>query len=126
MSDIQTINGSVLLDSDPTNLTLPLGLFRTDAGMTSASKSLAQINMLGAGLNSLQGVISFTTANSGAPNTAPAERMRIDVTGNVGIGAASPAVKLAVGGNGANMNSNTDMWIENNLCVQGADLLSIS
>jgi len=126
MSDIQTINGSVLLNSDPTNLTLPLGVFRTDAGMASTSKSLAQINMFGAGLNSLQGVLSFTTANSGAPNTAPSERMRIDVTGNVGIGATSPAVKLAVGGNGANVNSTTDMWVENNLCVQGADTLTIS
>jgi hypothetical protein len=44
--------------------------------------------------------------------------------GNVGIGASaiSPAVKLAIGGNGANVY-NTDAWIENNIHVQGNETL---
>lgn len=46
------------------------------------------------------------------------ERMRILSGGNVGIGATAPAVKLAVGGNGVNVGS-TDLWVENNLHVQG-------
>jgi hypothetical protein len=42
--------------------------------------------------------------------------------GNVGIGTSAPAVKLAIGGNGANIY-NTDTWIENNIHVQGNETL---
>ncbi|HWN11607.1 MAG TPA: hypothetical protein VNO50_20435 [Pyrinomonadaceae bacterium] len=43
--------------------------------------------------------------------------------GNIGIGATAPAVKLAIGGNGANITF-TDAWIENNLHVQGNETLA--
>ncbi len=39
-----------------------------------------------------KGALTFSTAN----NAAPAERMRIDNTGNVGIGTTSPGAKLAI------------------------------
>ncbi len=43
--------------------------------------------------------------------------------GNVGIGTASPSVRLSIGGTGANVYS-TDAWIENNMHVQGNETLT--
>ncbi len=43
--------------------------------------------------------------------------------GNVGIGTASPQVKLAVNGSGTNVYA-TDAWIENNMHVQGNETLN--
>jgi hypothetical protein len=43
--------------------------------------------------------------------------------GNVGIGTASPSVKLSIGGPGTNVYG-TDAWIENNLHVQGNEALT--
>ncbi|MFZ2385654.1 MAG: hypothetical protein WBE75_05560 [Candidatus Omnitrophota bacterium] len=43
--------------------------------------------------------------------------------GNVGIGTASPQVKLAVNGSGTNVYA-TDAWIENNMHVQGNEALN--
>lgn len=51
------------------------------------------------------------------------EKMRILAGGNVGIGATAPAAKLAVGGNGVNVYS-TDLWVENNLHVQGNEAMA--
>ncbi len=51
------------------------------------------------------------------------KRVRITGAGNVGIGATAPAVKLAVNGNGTDVYS-TDAWIENNMHVQGNEVLS--
>ena len=43
--------------------------------------------------------------------------------GNVGVGTLNPSVKLTVGGAGANVFY-TDMWVENNLHVQGPEALA--
>ncbi len=43
--------------------------------------------------------------------------------GNVGIGTASPSVRLSIGGTGANVYG-TDAWIENNMHVQGNETLA--
>jgi hypothetical protein len=43
--------------------------------------------------------------------------------GNVGIGTASPSVRLSIGGTGANVYA-TDAWIENNMHVQGNETLT--
>lgn len=52
--------------------------------------------------------------------TSNITRMSILSGGNVGIGATNPSMKLSVGGNGPSSGfSTTDMWIENNLHVQG-------
>lgn len=60
-------------------------------------------------LNSMPGRLTFNTSADGS--VAPTERMRIDstgattFTGNVGMGASVPAVKLEVAGN------NTNTWL---------------
>lgn len=41
----------------------------------------------------------------------------------MGIGATAPAVRLSVGGNGTNVYA-TDMWVENNIHVQGNETLN--
>jgi hypothetical protein len=47
----------------------------------------------------------------------------MNATGNVGVGTSTPAVKLAVSGAGTNVYS-TDAWIENNMHVQGNEVIS--
>lgn len=56
-------------------------------------------------------------------NPWTAEVFRVTQAGNVGIGTTAPAVKLAVGGAGANIYG-TDIWTENNIHVQGNETLS--
>jgi len=65
----------------------------TNGVITNASRSAAFINVNGADGGSS---IEFTTAS--ANNTQPSERMRIDASGNVGIGESNPK---APGGSGA-------------------------
>ena len=120
MSDIQTLNGSVLLNTDPASPGTALSLSRTDAAMTSQAKSLAQISMSSAGANNFQGVMTFSTTSANAAGDVPAERMRIHANGNIGIGASNPGVQFAVGGNGGPVYG-TGMWVEYNLHVQGIE-----
>jgi hypothetical protein len=54
--------------------------------------------------------------------TNATERIRITAAGLVGIGATAPAVRLAIGGNGVNAYA-TDVWVENNMHVQGNETL---
>lgn len=66
------------------------------------------------------GFMVFRTGDGGA--IPDADRMIITTAGNVGIATAAPAVRFAVGGNGANIYG-TDAWIENNLHVQGNETM---
>ena len=54
--------------------------------------------------------------------TSNAVRMSILSGGNIGINATNPQVRLAINGNGANIY-NTDLWVENNIHVQGNEAL---
>ncbi|MEN2993627.1 MAG: hypothetical protein ABDH91_08775, partial [Bacteroidia bacterium] len=45
-------------------------------------------------------------------------------SGNIGIGVVNPQVRLAVGGEGTNVYA-TDVWVENNLHVQGNEGLTV-
>lgn len=94
MPDFPTFNGSLLLQTDPTDLTLPLGISRTDVGLGAA---LAQIIFQGSGAGNLQGLMSFQT-NLGVAAGPLVEHMRIHTNGNVGIGVAAPTEKLEVAG----------------------------
>lgn len=66
---------------------------------------------------------SFSGTGTGAKklaefNAGGGQSVVIDRTGYLGVGASAPATRLAVGGNGANVYA-TDVWVENNLHVQG-------
>jgi hypothetical protein len=55
--------------------------------------------------------------------TSATDRMAINSSGNVGIGTTAPAVKLSVGGGGANIYA-TDIWVDNNIHIQGNETLT--
>ena len=72
-------------------------LFTGNDASSGASGARASILVLGEGAEG-QAALTFKTAGSG---TAAAERLRIDSSGNVGIGTDSPSVPLEVNVSGA-------------------------
>jgi hypothetical protein len=56
------------------------------------------------GTNDMPGRLVFSTTADGA--SSPTERMRIDSSGNVGIGAIAPAVKLEISANNTGITTN--------------------
>ena len=75
--------------------TLPWGsLSFYSADATGGARVHASINTIANGTGGGTSSLTFNTANSGVAAT---ERMRIDATGNVGIGTTSPGDKLQIG-----------------------------
>jgi hypothetical protein len=87
--------------ASPASLALYLACNRDTSTGVFADTNAAASGIILYG-QSNNGYMLFTT--SSANNTVPAERMRIDSSGNVGIGRNSPSEKLDVNGDIANKN----------------------
>jgi hypothetical protein len=67
-----------------------------DTSVWSFNYSGSAIDFSGYGTSAISVSSAVITFGTGDTNTAPSERMRIDHTGNVGIGTSSPAAKLEI------------------------------
>jgi len=85
-------NGTLRLSTDNSRTTV-YGINRGDTGSVNG---MSEIEMFGSGTNGFLGNITFSTCGSDVYNASLTERMRIDYSGNVGIGTTSPAGKLAI------------------------------
>ena len=81
----------------------PLNVYGSDGivlNLTNTSWKTAQIKPIDEG-GSFKGSLAFFTHPTNGSPTTPVERLRIDSSGNVGIGTTSPAYKLVVSAAGA-------------------------
>lgn len=93
-SKLDVRSGQFMLSTD-NNRALSYGVTRSDTG---SANGMASMNMFGSGTNGFLGNITFSTGGADLFNAALVERMRIDYSGNVGIGTSSPGSKLDVNG----------------------------
>jgi hypothetical protein len=104
---LEVLDGSMSIRTSSISHENPLYFMRYDSAQLA--DYVASIGMQATAVDDWRGVITFNTKTSSLYNsTTVAERMRIDSSGNVGIGTSSPATKLQVnfgdaGGNLVNL-----------------------
>ncbi|MCX9024762.1 MAG: hypothetical protein OIN85_01550 [Candidatus Methanoperedens sp.] len=111
-NEANIIAANVFLDSEKSPET-ELTVTRRDL-----ENPLASIRMMGAGSNDFQGVLAFSTVNSGTPGGPLVERMRIHTNGYMGIGTTNPLCTLDVKGKaiklGLEDNGGGQLFLTNN------------
>jgi hypothetical protein len=82
--------------------------FGYGSGLTNVPAALGHIVTADTGYT--KGALFFATRNVDT-DTAPTERMRIDASGNVGIGTTSPTSKLQILGGDLGIDGNQNIWL---------------
>ena len=85
-------SGTLRLSTDGS----PTTIYGINRGDTSSVNGMASIGMFGSGTYGYLGNIIFSTAGSDVYNASVLERMRIDSSGNVGIGVSTANTRLHV------------------------------
>jgi hypothetical protein len=109
---------------------------RFDVGAGAASRGSYTDLLIGGGGNNPQMEFYGATKSSAIAHDEPmgglvfytngpvfSPSLFVGNSSNVGVGTTAPAVKLAVGGAGINVY-NTDLWAENNIHVQGNEVMT--